>query len=180
MGFNPTGNVEKKEPAHNFSGSSTFVMGTGRCRGATLDFSQTRECLVSRQANLCVLEGRGISPVPSGHFHLCHQYPARCAGLSRQANLCVLEGRGISPVPSGHFHLCHQYPARCAGLISGVAPRPPKGALQISPTINIEEPLFTFFAGHAGVIGPPPLASACHGSSGGSWPQAIQPSVGAA
>jgi hypothetical protein len=92
-----------------FWGSSTFVMGKGRCRAATLDFGQTRECLVSRQTNLCVLKGRRISPVPSGHFHLCHQYPARCAGL-----------------------------------ISSVAPRPPKGALKISPTINIEETVLAY------------------------------------
>ena len=90
--------------ARQISGSSTFVMGKGKCRGATLDFSQTRQCLVSRQMNLCVPKGRRISPVPSGRFHFCHKYPAPCAGL-----------------------------------ISSVAPRPPKGPLKISPTINIED-----------------------------------------
>ena len=62
-------------------GSSTYLMGKGRCREATEAISQTRECLVSHQRNLCVLAGRRISPVPSGQFRFCHLYPARCAGL---------------------------------------------------------------------------------------------------
>ncbi len=77
--------------------------GKGKCRGATMEISQTRQCLVWRQTNSCVLEGRRISPVPSGRFQFCHQHPARCAGL-----------------------------------ISSVASRPPKGALKILPTINVD------------------------------------------
>ena len=47
-----------------FFGSLTFVMGKGRCRGATMEISQTRQCLVSRQTNSCVLEGRRDFPCP--------------------------------------------------------------------------------------------------------------------
>ena len=60
-------------------------MGKGRCRGATGEISQTRQYLVSRQTNSCVLKRRRISPVSSGRFHFCHQPPARGAGLSSVA-----------------------------------------------------------------------------------------------
>lgn len=63
------------------------VLAKGRRRGATSEISQTRQYLVSRQTNSCVLEGRRISPVPSRGFHRCHQHPAGgvklCAGPNR-------------------------------------------------------------------------------------------------
>jgi hypothetical protein len=62
-------------------GSSAILMGKGKCRGAIEEISQTRQCLVSRQTNSCVLKGRWISPFPPGRFHFCHQYPVPCAGL---------------------------------------------------------------------------------------------------
>ena len=105
-GLGPNGTAGTAEPAaKGFRGGTSIRVGKGRCRGATLEISQTRQCLVSRQTNLGVLKGRWISPVPSGRFHFYHQYPARCAGL-----------------------------------ISSVAPRPPKGALRILPTINRPDP----------------------------------------
>jgi hypothetical protein len=60
-------------------GFSAFVVGKGRCRGATSEISQTRQCLVSRQSNSCVLKGRRISPVPSRRFYFCHQHSPRRA-----------------------------------------------------------------------------------------------------
>jgi hypothetical protein len=55
------------------SGPSPFVMAKGKCREATEESSQTRQCLVPRQTKSCGLQGRRISPVLSRRFHSFHQ-----------------------------------------------------------------------------------------------------------
>jgi hypothetical protein len=71
----------------------------GRRRGATSDISQTRQCLVARRTNSCVLEGRRIPTVASGRFQFCLQPLARCAALINPAADIFIAAGSVVPFP---------------------------------------------------------------------------------